>query len=395
MQAFAMAQYASPTDLSRIIQKVQEAALEPALWQNVCEELAEVLGGASVALHFDAISPIGRSTHLNAVAHGIGEDAFASYEAYYREIDPYTKGVSELATGETAFAPFPKSEVEKSAFYEDWMKPMGLQSTGSFLTVLSKEDSLPKSMLGAYRLPESPEWGDDLIDWMNQLTPHIQHALRVTGRIIDLEARKEQMRDVLDSLNQGLALIDEQGDVLFMNRALTRLSLSSDGLGIENRQLRAQQPAQNRSLQTAIQRAVRGSDETPRIVSSIAISSAQRPYPLMAQVFPLDDHPATDWTSEFPRARAGVWTMDLSTRQPAPFDLITQAFSLTPAEARAAVLLAEGISPNKIADEIGITTNSAREYTKRVMAKTGTHRQPELVRLLRSLIPPGSHGHLR
>ena len=69
---------------------------------------------------------------------------------------------------------------------------------------------------------------------------------------------------------------------------------------------------------------------------------------------------------------------------PNPTALIT-AFGLTPAEARLASIIAEGLSPEQAAEQLGITKETARSQLKAVFVKTGTHRQGELVALLARL----------
>jgi DNA-binding CsgD family transcriptional regulator len=72
-------------------------------------------------------------------------------------------------------------------------------------------------------------------------------------------------------------------------------------------------------------------------------------------------------------------------REPAPPALLAQAFALTPAEARLAVIIAQGATPERAAGLLGISRQTARNQLKAVFAKTGTHRQSELVALLSRL----------
>jgi DNA-binding CsgD family transcriptional regulator len=62
-----------------------------------------------------------------------------------------------------------------------------------------------------------------------------------------------------------------------------------------------------------------------------------------------------------------------------------QLYGLTPAEARVANLLLEGLEVREAAERLGITLETARFHLKRVLAKTGTRRQTELLRLMLSL----------
>jgi DNA-binding CsgD family transcriptional regulator len=57
-------------------------------------------------------------------------------------------------------------------------------------------------------------------------------------------------------------------------------------------------------------------------------------------------------------------------------------FGLTPAEARLASIVGGGVDPARAAEEIGISRVTARNQLRAIFAKTGTHRQSELVALL-------------
>lgn len=63
-------------------------------------------------------------------------------------------------------------------------------------------------------------------------------------------------------------------------------------------------------------------------------------------------------------------------------NLLHAVFGLTPAEARIATLLAEGLSLKKIAEAQGTQHDTVRKQLRSIYQKTATNRQPELVRLL-------------
>ncbi len=64
------------------------------------------------------------------------------------------------------------------------------------------------------------------------------------------------------------------------------------------------------------------------------------------------------------------------------------AFGLTAAEARVLVLLAEGRTTKEAAKALGIAPNTARTHLTRLMQKTGTTRQAELVRMVAQFVSP-------
>ncbi len=68
-------------------------------------------------------------------------------------------------------------------------------------------------------------------------------------------------------------------------------------------------------------------------------------------------------------------------------------YGLTAAEAALAAELARGRSVDQIAERLGLSRHTVRGHLKAVFAKTGTHRQAELVGLLlRSAARIGAPG---
>jgi len=57
-------------------------------------------------------------------------------------------------------------------------------------------------------------------------------------------------------------------------------------------------------------------------------------------------------------------------------------FGLTRAESAVAAALGRGAAPDEIAADLGIGLATVRSHLKRILAKTGTHRQAEAVALL-------------
>jgi DNA-binding CsgD family transcriptional regulator len=76
--------------------------------------------------------------------------------------------------------------------------------------------------------------------------------------------------------------------------------------------------------------------------------------------------------------------MDAS-RQP-PLEVIAEIFSLSPAEAKVASMIASGSSPEQIADELVLSRETVRNQIKAVFGKTGVHRQNELAALMARIL---------
>lgn len=90
-----------------------------------------------------------------------------------------------------------------------------------------------------------------------------------------------------------------------------------------------------------------------------------------------------------PLTGAAAMVMVFLTTQNAQMPLSPAAlnamFDLTPTEARVARHLASGLRPDEIAEEMCVAPTTIAFHLRNVFAKTGTHRQAELVALLLSL----------
>jgi DNA-binding CsgD family transcriptional regulator len=76
---------------------------------------------------------------------------------------------------------------------------------------------------------------------------------------------------------------------------------------------------------------------------------------------------------------------DLTARPGPDPAVLRQLFGLTRMESRVASIISTGASPEEAAENMGISFETARNHLKAVFAKTGTHRQGELVALLSRL----------
>ncbi len=89
-------------------------------------------------------------------------------------------------------------------------------------------------------------------------------------------------------------------------------------------------------------------------------------------------------------AKALVFISDPEDTPEAPEMLLQRLYGLTSAEARFALSLSAGNSLDGASNDCSITRETARTRLKRIFAKTDTHSQTELVRLI--LAGPGALG---
>jgi DNA-binding CsgD family transcriptional regulator len=79
---------------------------------------------------------------------------------------------------------------------------------------------------------------------------------------------------------------------------------------------------------------------------------------------------------------AALFIQDSERRVMSTEEGLRNLYALTPAEARLAAILTEGVSLRTSAERLGITFQTARDHLKRILSKTQTSRQSELMRLI-------------
>jgi DNA-binding CsgD family transcriptional regulator len=197
----------------------------------------------------------------------------------------------------------------------------------------------------------------------------------------DVDPHRIALSSITNALNcilQPALVIDRNGHVLDANRCATEMF--DDDIRVHNHRLVVRDPFARTLLNQLINRLRIVSDLDECVVAPIAIRRDGK-QPVVVRAVPIHGGAREPGFG----ARALLTLTPIGPREPAPPALLAQAFALTPAEARLAVIIAQGATPERAAGVLGISRQTARNQLKAVFAKTGTHRQSELVALLSRL----------
>jgi DNA-binding CsgD family transcriptional regulator len=123
---------------------------------------------------------------------------------------------------------------------------------------------------------------------------------------------------------------------------------------------------------------------------SIFCRGEDRP-PLLAHVIPLAPIRTTAILA-LDRPAAAVFVVDPAAGPGAQIRHFAARFGLTPAETRVLAEIIAGYGLLAAAARLNITYATAREHAKRILSKTGTARQTELIRRFFETALPGSPG---
>ncbi len=187
-------------------------------------------------------------------------------------------------------------------------------------------------------------------------------------------------------------LVSSKGRVLHMNQRAATYLQRADCLHLQQGKLTAIDPLESARLEMLIAGAAsdhRNVTKPPTSVESMpggamTISRPHTQIPVQVTVIPTPEHNQIAGSE----SSALVFISDPSSSPRPRAALMRQLYGLTPAESRLADLLMGGLEVRDGAERLHITLGTARFHLKRVLEKTGVHRQTELMRLMISL--PGS-----
>lgn len=179
----------------------------------------------------------------------------------------------------------------------------------------------------------------------------------------------------LDVLRQPAILLDLDGLVIDSNVAA--VALFDLDIRVKERRLFIRDQEARAKLQSLILEMKLGAAELSQVPEPIVIPRRDQ-LPVLLRIWPIDE--AGRWPSHDIRF---LLTLNALGPKPGPApSILAKTFGLTPSEAKLACIIARGAGPEIAAQELKISRETARNQLKSVFAKTGTHRQSELVALL-------------
>ena len=274
-----------------------------------------------------------------------------------------------------------ESEIARSEFYQDYLAQNDWGYVGA---VMLKNDAQSFAGIAIQRPRRQGSFELHDLDLLDRLAPHLLRALRLQTRFAEFEAQRWADQTLRDRLPFAVILVDEQGRIVGQNQAATDLLAAGDGLTARCGRLRAAHPTEQAVLDQLLRAAAPAVNATGTAAGGAIVlrrPSERRSLSVLVMPVPRRRN-AFSLGLGAPIPAALVIVTDPERLPRVPAALVQRLYGLTPAEAALAQALAAGKSLQEHADEGRLTFETARWRLKQVLAKTDTHRQAELVRLL-------------
>lgn len=361
-----------------LVDHIYAAAQDASLWPSVLACISAAVSGESNLLF--AGFPDLRTPDLYAAAN-VRQDAWDAYGAYYASINPIMAECEARFNPDTPWVSnhaLSDSVLEKTEFYNDFFLKFQMHYTLGLRLVV---DGIPPAAMSCQRSKSLGEYSAEEFLVFETLRPHLQRALQIHRRLSVLESQTSGLESALTALDQAVVGLDSRGCVCFSNRPAQKLFAVDDGFRLLGNRLRCTSIPEDESLQRAINCHVLALEELGIQNSSIRVSRSKSATPLLISFLPLRQAVAGA-----PTGLVALVMIADPASQSSRTQVLKALYGLTPSESRIADLLMQGLAIREISARLHITWETTRFQTKRILAKTGTKRQSELIRLL-SVLP--------
>jgi len=351
-----------------LVSLIYEAAADASLWQVFLDAFAEAVGGRRAALllsagHGHGAAPFHWSTWLDEDVRLRTDRCIA--EDLYRTVG---EGQPEGAIWTI--------DLEQSTTYPEFHAPRDVRygTAGVFL----RTPDAP-SMIVAVRGEQDGPFGERASATLRPLMPHLRRAALLQREVTSLRARLAAFTSYLDRSPLPFLLTDARGRVLYANAAAQQIASGRDGITITSGQLSVMSPRNRAAFGKAIEEAATGRGRPLCRIEVERPTPDKAPYRLLLMPVPA--------AAGLYQPTAAVLIIDTEARPELDHEVLSELFFLTPAEARVTAKLGVGRSADEIAEEIGVSLETVRTHIRRVLSKTGTGRQGELISLVLRTAP--------
>ncbi len=366
-------------DLNTLITKIYDAALDPELWNDFLLAVSDaVKGSATVFIANYSRDP---SANLLRISRFPPELLQLYEDQYFLEGDLWHQLVQQHCQSGDIFIGselISDQELRKTPMYHDLFKP---GDAGYLLCSVIEKHQPMGATLSVSRSMRKKDFSHEEKQLFELLTPHLRRAFLLHRRFLELQEATSSAQEALQHSPSGIALLDDHGQILFMNDRAEQIIRQADGMTCIQKKFSFANPRHSQRFEQLIGEATLTAQHRglyPGGAMRVGRPSNKSPYLLM--VTPLNLR--SEHRQVAPDAAVCVFLQDSAENMPLSEPLLCALYGFTPAEARVAQGLFAGLSPKEVAHQQHLKISTIRTHLRRIFEKTQTSNQAQLIRHL-------------
>ena len=360
---------------SELLATLYAAAVDEAQWQRFLVQLCEAVRSPAAFLmtNDSALGIRGIASAGPATSISLDE----AYKASYIYRDPYRQAFMRhprvgLVEGDEIL---PHDEFVATGAYRLFAEPSGAEYVTCLVLAVSTRSH---QVITVWRGADRPVLEPEFKELLTLLFPHLQNALSIRRAIGHAEQRALNAEAILDASTTASILLDGDARIVHMNHPAQQHALDEDGFRVDIDRVvptERSKKAEFRALITACAAAGLGHPG-----GALALGRLPGKRPLQILITPIRIE-----NKHHSSVRVLVLATDPDRPAAFPDEVLRALYGLTPAETEVANALMTGFTLEEASRLRNVSVATIRSQLKALMAKTGTKRQVELIRLLSTL----------
>lgn len=366
-----------------LIALIYDAALAPEKWYQVMTHLTQIIGTNSALLR-EVNYTKGKVGLYKTV--GFDPAYVNAYREHFVHLDFFAPALMREPVGAVTRGDqvLPWEQQRKTEFFTDYLLAQNNRYCLGITLARQKDHHL---LFALQRSKKQGDFSENNLQLLRTIAPHMTRAINVHRHMHILTTQQQWALSALDKLNIGVILLDDQGRPGFINRKAEDLMSSGCGLIVSKESLSLTNLSESARLQRFIIDSTQSANGQHYPAGGSLRITNHSGNELHIQVIPLPrDISERPWGLAFPESCVAVF-ISVSGRAHLCVEALSALYGLTPAEAKLASLLADGLTLENAANNLGRSIQTARSQLKSVFAKTQVSRQAELItRLLTDML---------
>ncbi len=341
-------------------------------WQDFLDRVAQTSPNGKAALHYhDLASPVAHVPYVS----GFSRNEVDQFSSHFASVNPWIPRLSFVPVGQGVCGDelFPREDLLKSEFYNDWLKGQAQCETSIGVSIIREETRT--FVLSTCTSSADPDFNKEAVGRYTLLAPHLKRAFDFIRKRDLLAPERQTTQTLLDSIGVGLIYVSEQGRARQWNKNAEPLMEAGFPVHVlpgGELRLQCEKSAvvldfltSRRGVQTTPHTAVvKGKDKENYRITLVRLQS--------------------DAFTEF--LDGPTVAVIIEPMMATPFnerrDFLMQTYKLTATEIRIASSIASGHSPKEVAIADHISYETVRTHLRNIYSKLGVNSQVGLVALL-------------
>lgn len=360
------------------------AAMDPGRWQAFLDAMSGALR-TRVCTQLIGYDQMTNAAPL-ACSSGYDPSILKLYEEHFADKNPYAGNFQKCGIGEAIASHelCASEQLKRTQFYADILHPLEDLCAGGG-SMLAFDASRMFLIGGNMRAKDKEGHEDDWLELCVALAPAIRQSLEINRMINGLKFEKWASDRHLLGAGTAMLVVDADWMIHYACPEAQRLLASGSLVRSDmfNRLKFASSDVHER-LQTAAGKQAAGN---PHRFANIALADlAGKEWICRTVGMRLGDLDKSPFGAFLKGSMAAtLFALKPAGCQVSVVDTLRRSLSLSHAEARSVVMLAEGFTPAEVAEQRQVSIHTVRNQIKSALSKSGCRRQSELVQKVEQL----------